>query len=83
MKQMVLTGMAHEQNFSGITKFFLVFNDGELRIPVPEESAQIVIEAMYKPNGEKKAEPPPSYDNSQYVVSNSEEVFDDDGIPQA
>jgi hypothetical protein len=80
MKQMILTGLASEQNFSGSTKFYLVFNDGELRVPVTEESAQLVIEAMYKPNGKVLVETP-AYDNSQYIVN--DEILDEDGVPQA
>lgn len=52
MKQMILTGLATEQSFDqqGQAQFFLVFNNGELRVPCSEQAAQLVVQAMYGPN---------------------------------
>lgn len=49
MKPMMLTGLATEQSFEtdGQSQFLLVFNNGEFRIPVPEETVQAVIQVMY------------------------------------
>ncbi len=49
MKQMILTGLATEQTFTsnGEAQFFLVFNNGELKVPTTEAAAQIVVQAMY------------------------------------
>lgn len=54
MKQMLITGMSHEQSFTngkGFTKlenakFFLVINNGEHRIPISAEAASEVLEFM-------------------------------------
>ena len=60
MKKMILTGLGSEQRFDrtpagnvdnfeklGVTEFYLVFNDGELRVKVPEEAAHTVVQFMY------------------------------------
>lgn len=52
MKKMVLTGMGTEQRFtedgaSDETDYYLVFNNGELRLPTTEEAARQVIKFMY------------------------------------
>jgi len=47
-KMMVLTGIGSEQDFkTGESKFLLVFNDGELRVPVTETAAEIIIKTMF------------------------------------
>ena len=52
MKQMILTAMATEQSFtSPEPRFYLVFNDGELKVPVSQEAAEIVIKEMYGADG--------------------------------
>ena len=52
MKQMILTGLATEQKFGKPDQqFFLVFNDGELRVPITPQAAESVVEAMYSQNG--------------------------------
>ena len=45
MKRLVLTGLAHEMNIEdpGDVMYLLVFNGGELRIPVLAESAKEVL----------------------------------------
>jgi hypothetical protein len=48
MKQMILTGMATEQRFgSPEPQYYLVFNEGQLRVPVAAEAAEAVVQAMY------------------------------------
>lgn len=49
MKVLTLTGLGSEQSFvNGKTvTYFLVFNEGEFRVPVTEESAMSVIKEMY------------------------------------
>jgi hypothetical protein len=79
MKQMILTGLATDQRFGKPDPdFFLVFNNGELRVPVTQEAAEVVVQTMYGSNG---APPPPT------VVERDEDDLhtdpDDDGIPQA
>lgn len=48
MKQLILTGLATEQSFgsSGEASYYLVFNNGELRVPVSESAAEIVVKEM-------------------------------------
>lgn len=54
MKQMVVTGLSNEQDFeTGESVFVLVLNR-EIRIPVSEETAALIIQKMY--GGEKVAE---------------------------
>lgn len=50
MKKMILTGLATEQSFDngGEARYFLVFNNGELRVPITEEAAEIVVAEMVK-----------------------------------
>jgi hypothetical protein len=50
MKTMILTGLATEQSFNngGEARYFLVFNNGELRVPITEEAAEIVVAEMMK-----------------------------------
>ncbi len=85
MRQMVLTGLGSEQRFNheslapaGAAEYFLIFNDGELRVPVSEEAAKIVVQAMYGSNGES----PPVFDPPTPTSSNGESDFvEDDGVP--
>lgn len=48
MKPMVLTGLGSEQDFeTGGTGYFLIFNSGELRVPISEKAAEVVVKEMY------------------------------------
>lgn len=48
MKQIILTGLATEQRFGNPSpQYFLVFNEGELRVPVEEQAAEKVVQTMY------------------------------------
>lgn len=53
MKQLILTGLAQETDFENPEQstFFLVFNGGELRVPISEEAAQVVIQHRFGANG--------------------------------
>ena len=47
MKKLLLTGIANEVNFrESVSAFFLVFNDGEVRLPVDEETASRAVREM-------------------------------------
>lgn len=88
MKQLVLTGLATEQKFGKQeAQYYLVFNDGDLRVPVSEEAAQIVVKEMYQEveeAEEPETGPVDSYDNgSDYVYrSETSSEDEDDGIAQ-
>ena len=78
MKTMTLTGLATEQSFNqdGV-RYYLVFNNGELRVPVPEEAAEAVISAL----ADGKEVPAPSYASN----GSGDDDFvddDDDGVAQ-
>lgn len=53
MTQLILTGLAQETDFENPEQstFFLVFNGGELRVPVSEEAAQVVVQHRFTQNG--------------------------------
>lgn len=52
MKQMILTGLATEQRFGNPEpQFYLVFNEGELRVPVDPTAAEAIVATMYGGNG--------------------------------
>lgn len=49
MKTLMLTGIANEVDFSdeeGVSSFFLVFNRGEFRLSVTEDTASYAMQAM-------------------------------------
>lgn len=79
MKQLILTGLATEHNFGGEgEQYYLVFNKGDLRVPITESAAEIVIKEMY---GKEPATPEVREDTHQtngngYQIS---EVGDIDG----
>lgn len=80
MKRMVLTGLATEQSFNDPKpRCFLIFNDGELKVQVSEEAAEIVVKEMYsevsynEPTTEEETYET-TYDNNSYE--------DEDGIDQ-
>lgn len=86
MKQMILTGMATEQRFgSPEPQFFLVFNEGELRIPVPQETAETVVQAMYGgTNGTPTSAPPTSPDDDEDALHQDPPGYNNESdIPQA
>ena len=90
MKTMILTGLATEQSFaSSGPAYYLVFNDGELRVPVTEAAAEVVVQAMYASNGasngivsgyQTEDGPDPSDED---VLHQDRDVVDEIGIPQA
>lgn len=78
MKQMILTGLATEQSFNNPEpRCFLVFNNGELRVPVSQEAAEVIIGQMLdSPKSEEVEEEDPR------VYEDTEELLDEDGIGQ-
>lgn len=70
MKQLILTGLSSEHRFgSNDIQYQLVFNDGEIRIPVSEEAANAVSLKMYEESSapqESEEEQEDSDDDSDY-----------------
>lgn len=84
MNQLILTGLAQETDFENPDQstFFLVFNGGELRIPVSEEAAQIVVHHRFGQNGSNgHAEPSPGETVYQTpkLARDPDDFVDDDG----
>ncbi len=81
MKQLILTGLATEQKFgSKEGAFYLVFNDGDLRVPVSQEAAEAVVKEMYT-----QQEPEPEdQDEVEAPSYNHDPVYDetDDDVDQ-
>lgn len=78
MKPMILTGLGSEQDFeTGGTGYFLIFNGGELRVPVSETAAETVVKEMYG-NSDTTQSVEQQETQSSSDVSND----DDDGIGQ-
>jgi len=49
MRTLLLTGISTEVVFNdGLAKYFLVFNDGELRLPTTEEAAELALSVIAK-----------------------------------
>lgn len=89
MKQMILTGIGSEQSFQkkgSVTSYFLVFNDGELRVPVSEEAAEVVIKEMYgkeEPQEEAQVDQDDHVNGSDYTYrSQTSDEDEDDGVGQ-
>jgi hypothetical protein len=79
MRSMVLTGLGSEQDFSkGGTSYFLVFNGGELRVPISEEAAEVVVKEMYS----KQAESEEVETSAQVTPPATSSSFDDDEVDQ-
>lgn len=90
MKTMILTGLASEQRF-GAQKalYYLVFNNGELRVPVTEQAAEVVIKEMYASDDNPENNDvtddnsvQSSDDNYQGYQDESSDVTDEDGVSQ-
>ncbi len=87
VKQMILTGLATEQSFrrNGEAQFFLIFNDGELRVPCTEQAAQIVAETMYgtaNSNGHAEVVTPQEEPEARWYPS-QDFGTDENGVEQA
>ena len=89
MKKMILTALATEQSFAdqGEAQYYLVFNHGELRIPVTEEAAKVVVAAMYgATSNEEEVDERPRNGNGERFDAEDErpdgEVYDEDGVGQ-
>ena len=83
MKPMILTGLSTEQSFDRPEpSFFLVFNQGELRVPVNAEAAEIVIQTMY--SGESPVpEPETPYQSDDEDGLHEDRSESEEEIPQA
>jgi len=59
MRTLILTGIANEVSFTeGESSYFLVFNEGELRLPVEEGVAAYAVEVMMaEPQESEKDDP--------------------------
>jgi hypothetical protein len=80
MKTMVLTGLGSEQDFSnGGTFYFLVFNKGELRVPISEQAAESVIKELYSSPPESIIEPSLE---QQVPATNPSFAADEDDVDQ-
>ena len=89
MKTAVLTGIATEHHFTGKAEnlgkaqFYLVFNEGELRIPVSQEAAEVVVKhyakelAQEEPPQEEEADGEPQV---QSYATDDEGGEDEDGV---
>ena len=99
MKKMILTGLGSEQKFSSIheddgtthhektgsAEYYLVFNDGELRVPISEEAAHVVVQHMYGTTSESKEEEEGSDNGQSFTVPEEDEGeggVDEDGVDQ-
>lgn len=83
MKKMLLTGLATEQSFTNPNpQCFLIFNDGEFKVPVTQEAAELVVAQMYT----KEEEPNEVEDRYEHIDSAEfgrfENNSDEDGIDQ-
>lgn len=96
MKRLMLTGLATEHSFTkgGAEQYFLVFNDGEVRIPVPQQTAEAVIQELYSgaeatPESMQEDEPdqlpaapPPQQGIVMGTVGSTYSGTDEDGVDQ-
>jgi hypothetical protein len=99
MKKLLLTALATEQSFfpapgkpAGDARYFLVFNNGELRVEVSESAAESVVAAMVedgsKPTGFSAEEIEEArvelhkYEAENYQLAPVGESTDEDGVDQ-
>ena len=85
MRELKLTGVSNEQDLdTEETKFLLVFNGGELRVPVSEEAVQVVLQHRYgeqqSGNGHHVEELPIQRQTTEPESELEEEL--DDGVDQ-
>jgi hypothetical protein len=98
MKKMILTGLGSEQKFNSIHEddgttrheklgsadYYLIFNDGELRVPVSEAAAHVVVQHMYSEDQEPQEAAPPQEDeeSSSPPEGEGEGGVDEAGVDQ-
>lgn len=83
MKSMVLTGLGSEQDFgTGGTGYFLIFNNGELRVPISEVAAETVIKEMYSENPVLSTEQKQPSSQHEERHSSDDVDYDYDGVGQ-
>ncbi len=74
MRQYILTGLATEQRFDSIKPiYYLVFNDGELRLPVPEDTAATLVSLVYTNAYASKEEPDDDIEDDEDEEDSPEE----------
>lgn len=76
MKQMVVTGLSNEQDFTSGESVFILILNREIRVPVSEEIANKIIEQMYHQEEVAPYETPTRTESAQ----NSEEDDWDDQV---
>ena len=94
-KQRILTGLATEQTFddpTGGAAYFLVFNKGELRVPISEKAAESVVSSMFvgsaqEPEDETEEEDSNELDSEkfpqEYISDDDDDAYtDEDGVGQ-
>lgn len=86
MKTMILTGLGTEQKFESLIKdrnpledieYFLIFNHGQVRVPVTKEAAEIVVKEMY---GSTEEDAPQIDERNDQVSDDEEMLADEDGV---
>lgn len=88
--RLMLTGISQETHFSPPSSIcYLIFNNGDLKVPVTEEQAQLVLEQldpMLASDEEVKEDPPPRT-MPRFIPVQDHDVTDtdeeEDGIGQA
>lgn len=77
MKQLILTGLSSEHRFgSNDIQYQLVFNDGEVRVPVSEEAANAISLKMYEGSSTPQ-------ESEEEVEDNDDSDYENDSdIPQ-
>jgi hypothetical protein len=83
MKQWILTGLGQETDFSkdGVVTFHLVFNKGELRVPITEEAARSVIQTAFGGATEQN-DPPSVYSREPEDAPDDNDIYNEDGVGQ-
>jgi len=79
---MILTGVAQESDFTeGTSQFFLVFNQGRLRLPVSEEAASTAID-YFSSEQKNTAVDPEQLAGEQVAYEEGAEIFSSEEPPQ-
>lgn len=85
MKEIMLTGFGNERAFGDVEPtFYLVFNGGELRVPVTQQAAELVAEYVYgQPQTPvaQEQQPPAPADGVYEDRSDEDGAGAEDGVP--
>lgn len=92
MRELKVTGIAQENDFDsdGLVQYLLVFNKGELRVPVSQEAAQQVLQFIYvEANGQAEPSDPEKFEEDDTgkfggdsAAEESDDFVDEDGVGQ-